>query len=201
MHHGGNNRVVVVSPQFCMPQQTVLVMQEQAGFKSDDFTITDATGRPIFKLSAAVCSIGNKRQLLDAYGTPLLHMERKMMSLHGTWLLLRPSDGAKLAELKSSLMSLTPSIKVYLNDGDKEPDYVIKGDFRSKRFSICQRTHGSDVPIAQVQKESRFANSTAFLMSMVTDAQKYFVTIEPGVDAAFVVALATLCDEIYNDKE
>jgi hypothetical protein len=34
---------------------------------------------------------------------------------------------------------------------------------------------------------------------MVTDAHKYFVTIEPGVDAAFVVALATLCDEIYND--
>jgi hypothetical protein len=37
--------------------------------------------------------------------------------------------------------------------------------------------------------------------SMMTDAQKYFVTVEPGVDAAFVVALATLCDEIYNDKE
>jgi hypothetical protein len=183
-----------------MPQQTVLVMQEQAGFKSDDFTITDATGvsgsssmciqqqqqqheeedtlsapacmhnspaaallhapqplslpecysskhttciplciayththnpftrhalklcsccsccccccccagRPIFKLSAALFSIGSKRQLLDAYGSPLLDMERKMLSLHGTWLLLRPSDGMKLAELKSSLMSLTP---------------------------------------------------------------------------------------------
>jgi hypothetical protein len=65
-------------------------------------------GRPFFKLSAALFSIGNKRQLLDAYGTPLLHIERKMLSLHGTWLLLRPSDGAKLAELKSSLMSLTP---------------------------------------------------------------------------------------------
>jgi hypothetical protein len=36
--------LAVVSPQFCMPQQTVLVMQEQAGYKSDDFTITDATG-------------------------------------------------------------------------------------------------------------------------------------------------------------
>jgi hypothetical protein len=34
---------------------------------------------------------------------------------------------------------------------------------------------------------------------MVADVQKYFVTIEPGVDAAFVVALATLCDEIFND--
>jgi hypothetical protein len=65
-------------------------------------------GRPFFKLSAALFSIGNKRQLLDAYGTPLLHMERKMLSLHGTWLLVRPSDGARVAELKSSLMSLTP---------------------------------------------------------------------------------------------
>jgi hypothetical protein len=37
--------LAVVSPQFCMPQQTVLVMQERADvFKSDDFTITDATG-------------------------------------------------------------------------------------------------------------------------------------------------------------
>jgi uncharacterized protein YxjI len=65
-------------------------------------------GRPFFKLSAALFSIGNKRQLLDAYGSPLLHMERKMLSLHNTWLLVRPSDGAKVAELKPSMMSLTP---------------------------------------------------------------------------------------------
>jgi hypothetical protein len=32
-----------------------------------------------------------------------------------------------------------------------------------------------------------------------TGSSKYFVTIEPGVDAAFVVALATLCDEIFHD--
>jgi hypothetical protein len=50
----------------------------------------------------------NKRQLLDAYGSPLLHMERKMISLHDTWLLVRPSDGARIAELKPALMSLTP---------------------------------------------------------------------------------------------
>jgi ADP-ribosylglycohydrolase len=39
-----------------------------------------------------------------------------------------------------------------------------QGDFRSKRFSIYQRTRGSDVPIAQVERESRFASSTSFLM-------------------------------------
>jgi hypothetical protein len=36
--------------------------------------------------------------------------------------------------------------------------------------------------------------------SKLTGAQKYFVTIEPHVDAAFVVALATLCDEIFHDQ-
>jgi hypothetical protein len=40
----------------------------------------------------------------------------------------------------------------------------MQGDFRSKSFSIYQRTRGSDVPIAQVQRESRFASSTSFLM-------------------------------------
>jgi hypothetical protein len=34
----------------------------------------------------------------------------------------------------------------------------------------------------------------------LTGAQKYFVAIEPNVDAAFVVALATLCDEIFHDQ-
>jgi hypothetical protein len=65
-------------------------------------------GRTVFKLSAATFSSRNKRQLLDAYGSPLLHMERKRLSLHGTWLLVRPSDGARIAELKPAMMSLTP---------------------------------------------------------------------------------------------
>ncbi len=35
----------------------------------------------------------------------------------------------------------------------------------------------------------------------MTDASKYFVSIEPGVDAAFIVALATLVDEFYHDNQ
>jgi hypothetical protein len=30
---------------------------------------------------------------------------------------------------------------------------------------------------------------------------KYMVTIEPGVDAAFIIALATLVDEVFNDQQ
>jgi hypothetical protein len=32
------------------------------------------------------------------------------------------------------------------------------------------------------------------------ETNKYFVTIEAGVDAAFAVALATLCDEMFHDQ-
>jgi hypothetical protein len=31
------------------------------------------------------------------------------------------------------------------------------------------------------------------------NVNKYYVTIEPGVDAAFIVALALLSDEIFHD--
>lgn len=177
-------------------------MQEQFGmFRNDDFNITDTSGRPFFRLAAAAFSVGGRRQLLDANNMPLLNMEKKMLSFRGRWFMTRADTGARVAELKPALMSLTPSITVYLNDGDREPDFEIKGDFRSKRFSISQRVPGrGEVQIASVERESRFASGTAFMMSVVTDAQKYFLTIEPGVDAAFVTALATLCDEIFNDK-
>jgi hypothetical protein len=33
----------------------------------------------------------------------------------------------------------------------------------------------------------------------LTTCDKYFLTISPGVDAAFMVALATLVDEIVHD--
>jgi hypothetical protein len=38
-----------------------------------------------------------------------------------------------------------------------------QGDFRGKRFSIHQCLVGSDLPIAKVERASRFASSTAFL--------------------------------------
>jgi hypothetical protein len=41
--------------------------------------------------------------------------------------------------------------------------WVTQGDFRGKRFSICQCTRGTDLPIAQVERESHFASSTTFL--------------------------------------
>jgi hypothetical protein len=37
--------------------------------------------------------------------------------------------------------------------------------------------------------------------SKLTSASRYFVTIHPGVDICFIVALATLIDEIFQDQK
>jgi hypothetical protein len=91
-------------------------------------------------------------------------------------------------------------MQVYLNDGDKEEDFLIKGNFRAKHFEIIQKAGRQERRIASVKKESKFSSATAFLKSQLTDADKYFVTIEAGVDCAFVVALGILCDELFQDK-
>ena len=91
-------------------------------------------------------------------------------------------------------------LQIYLNDGDKEEDFLIKGNFKNKHFQFFQLLRkGKDPrPIAKVEKESSFASTTAFLRNQLLDTSTYYLTIEPGVDCAFIAALATLCDEIFN---
>jgi hypothetical protein len=82
-------------------------MQEQLGtFRGDNFSITDAEGRPFFMLAAAP-SISGQRVLLDVYKTPVLQMERKMPSMRGTWLVNRASDRVRVASVRPS-MGLSP---------------------------------------------------------------------------------------------
>jgi hypothetical protein len=79
----------VVDPRFCLPQQTVLVMQEQLGaFRNDNFSITDAQGRPFFNLQAAI-SLSSSRQLLDMYNTPILQV--CICLVHAAWTVLPSS--------------------------------------------------------------------------------------------------------------
>lgn len=100
----------VVDPRFCFPQQITLVMQEQMGwFRNDDFVITDTAGRPYFNLAAAPISFSESRQLLDVYNTPLLHMQRKVMSLRGSWHINRATDRLCVARVKPAFFSFTPS--------------------------------------------------------------------------------------------
>ncbi|KIZ03657.1 hypothetical protein MNEG_4300 [Monoraphidium neglectum] len=149
--------------------------------------------------------MSDKRVLMDASGQSVVGMAKKLLSMKPTWIMYRGASfaqGTQVAVVKAH-HSLTPSVSVYLNDGDKESDFKIRGNFRSKRFAITQKlgSGGQERPIAEVKKESKFSSVTAFLTSAMTAADNYFIHIEPGVDAAFIVAIAVLVDELFHDEK
>jgi len=50
-------------------------------------------------------SSAGKKHLYDAEGRSLVDLDKKMVSLHGTWLLTRSADGSRIAEVKPSKKS------------------------------------------------------------------------------------------------
>lgn len=206
---GPGGEVAVIDRRFCLPQAVDLVLQETptmgaSSYGGDNFAVTDTQGRVYFYQAARTFSARDRRVLLDASGQPVVGMARKHLALKPTWLVYRGgsfSDAALVARVASNF-SLAPSVSVYLNDGDAESDFKLRGDFRSKRFTFSQKLGGGrERAVAAVRRESRFASAAAFLAAAVARADKYFLSIEPGVDAAFIVALALLCDELFHDPE
>ncbi len=110
------------------------------------------------------------------------------------------AQGARIAEVKPALMSITPSFKVYFNDGDDTADLIAKGNFRARSFTINHKPRGGqERVVATVKKESSYSSMESFMRNSMLDAQSYFLHVEPGVDVAFMAALATLIDEMFHD--
>lgn len=72
---------------------------------------------------------------------------------------------------------------------------------RAKKFTVVRKVEGGkDVTVATVKKEGRFSSVSAFMRSTLADTDTYYLTVEAGTDAAFMVALVTLIDEMFHDK-
>lgn len=110
------------------------------------------------------------------------------------------NESARICEVQPKTMTMSPYVRIFLNDGDKNEDYYCKGNFLAKKFAVYQKVPGTDKLLAEVKKESSFANAASYINNKMFNAQSYFITIKPGVDAAFVVAIAALMDEIYRDN-
>lgn len=200
--------MAVIDSRFCYPFPLELILQEGMslgmGYGGDSFTATDHHGHLYFRQAARFMSLSDKRVLADAGGRPLVGMAHQLIALKNTWLVYRGDsfdERTRVATVKANF-SFSPSVSVYLNDGDKDSDFKIRGNFLAKNFTVSQKLPGGgERVVATVKKESKFASMDAFMVASFTGANKYFVHIETGVDAAFMVALAALVDEMFNDKQ
>eukprot|EP00158_Paraphelidium_tribonemae_P004438 Partr_v1_DN26755_c1_g1_i4_m8937 putative Pfam:DUF567 len=194
----------VIEQTYCSPAQMTLVVEEKMSFSGDDFSAYDTNGRLWFKMDSKAFSFNSRRTLVDVTGKPVLTLSRKAFSMSGKWNLFRGASDDKSAQILSiepKLFSLSPSIKIYLNDGDREPDFFCKGDFRAKRFQVLHRYNGQDIQIAEISKESKFSSMSAFVKSQYSDKNKYFLNIVQGADTALIVALCVVVDELCHDQQ
>ena len=105
--------VAIVDRKFCLPQQTMLILREgRGGYSQDSFHVADANGTTYFQLDPKMFSMSQKRTLLDAYGQPCIILEQKLTSLRGSWVMKNGYTGAKVAEVKPAMLSLSPTVKV-----------------------------------------------------------------------------------------
>jgi uncharacterized protein YxjI len=189
----------IVSSQQVVSQPTQLRLMEKVSLSGDDFKVCDSTGRCWFSLDSKTFSFRDSRVLKDQTGKDLLVMKQMMFTLGMKWQANAP-DGTRLFTIEPKFFSLTPKIRIFLSDGDRDADFELRGSFMNGKrdFSIVDVRGGRDTTIAECKKERAFSSVGAFFNNMI-DKDCYYLNLNQGADAAFCVAICLLLDEFYHE--
>jgi uncharacterized protein YxjI len=180
--------VVVVAPQYCLPHELSLAVTKNLRSSSrGDWTIRDPEGNILFKVDGTVRAVASRRDLLDDKGYKLIHMQRKRKFLHPFWHMYTGDSDQLICKVKKST-------NVFLASNTTEtPDFTVEGNFFKRNLKILRGQQA----IAQVTPQATFTNAPI-------DKDTFGVTVFPGGDYAFVIALLVIVtlDAIYchNDQ-
>ncbi|KAH9536355.1 hypothetical protein CY35_17G103200 [Sphagnum magellanicum] len=186
--------VVVTGPQYCLPHETTFAISKKViSFSGGDWTITDAaSGRKVFKVDGRLFSVRATKHLRDTAGHQILRMQKKFFTIHEGWLVYG-NNNQLICTVKRTTPSriapeLIPSMDVFLASNTTEvvPDFQLKGSFFERSLTLLRRGQ----VLAQVMrrftsKNLRFGN------------ESFGVTVSPGGDHAFVLALIFIMDSVY----
>lgn len=192
---GQNNRsVAVIGQQFCAPYPVQLTLQRKGGisFSGDNFKALDSVGNLLFTVEGPAFSYREKRILRDQAGIPLLTMRRKLMTIRGTWEAYR-GEGTEEQNLlfiarRSNVWQWTTSLNVYLGSSS-QTDFKVKSSYLQRSCTIYQGA----TAIAEIARKYTVSN-------VLSRKDTYAITVHPGIDQAFVVALTLLLHEISESS-
>jgi uncharacterized protein YxjI len=165
------------------------VTKKVLSFSGGDWTISDPAGNILFRVDGKVWTVRNRMYVLDAAGYKVISMQRKILSLHAVWhMYAGDSEQLVCTVKKSSILQLRPSMNVFLasNTTESMPDFTLKGNFLERNLTIFR---GQEA-IAQVTRQITFTN-------LLIDKDTFGITVFPGGDYAFVIALLVIMDAIY----
>jgi len=190
----------VLGAQYCFPEEREFLVCEKLSLfgSGDSFSVSDNNGNSVFKVSSSLMSATDKLKLKDTQtGEVVAHIRKKLLGVGDSWVVETPA-GAHVAIIKDPMFNILASLDVKLAD---RTTLEVEGGFLQKSFNIKRERLGFDPIIATVKKESKFAGTSAFIREHVLDKQSYYVRVEPGEDAALMVCIAVVIDEMYNEEQ
>ncbi|KAL2337636.1 hypothetical protein Fmac_012082 [Flemingia macrophylla] len=188
----------IINPKYCAPYNMELSIVKKVLTLADSFTVTDVTGKTLFKLKGSLISLHDHRLLLDAAGQTLLTIRRKIMTAHDRWQVFR-GESMEHKDLifsvkRSSIFQLKTKLDVFLANNTKEQvcDFKVKGSWFERS---CVVYAGESLNIVAQMHKKHTVQSIAF------GKDNFMVTVYPNVDYAFIVALILILDEINKDSQ
>lgn len=192
--------LAVVDARFCAAGAATLAVAKALSMSGSDFAVTDAaTGAPVLRVDGVLFSLRRRCVLVDADRRPVLTVQESALMLNTRWKVFR-GDSTRRRDLmfsvvKPSVIQLRGLTKVSVflasNDAEQACDFRITGSYHD---GACAVSLGdSDTVIAKIDR--RFS-----VVSALLGKNSYSVTVNPGIDYAFVVALVVILDEMHYQR-
>ncbi|KAF5343429.1 hypothetical protein D9758_011857 [Tetrapyrgos nigripes] len=177
-------------------EEFVLKLQEKRlSVSGDDFYINDAAGNPFLHCKGKFFSLRSRMEFYDLRGQLLFIVKRKLMSMHITFEGHTPDESKVLFTVKNSWRTFgSARAKItFTNIDGQETELALRGDFFDRKASV---TLGDPEGPLLCRISRSFLNKRYLL----TGKDTYYLTIAPGVDAAFMAAICVCLDEKENES-
>ncbi|WP_369461576.1 LURP-one-related/scramblase family protein [Thermoclostridium stercorarium] len=145
----------------------------------DSYTIKNEFGEDCFIVYGRIFSLGDKLHLTDMQGRELFYIEQRIFRLLPEYTIYR--NGVPVAQVKKNFTLFRPSFTITSVFGE----YSIEGNFWAYDFTVFK----NGAPVAIVSKK------------WFTFSDTYGVSVDDSEDAAFILALVIVLDQVYHDGE
>eukprot|EP00891_Asterochloris_glomerata_P009181 jgi/Astpho2/9181/Aster-x0387 len=186
----GAHMIPVIDPQFCLPQEVVYLIKE------DLMSASDLQDNKRFILDAHAMSIKSARELKTVHGQTVASMTKKMMK--DFWLICKGAGASKdnrVASMRKDKVHNQDCASIFLTNNaslhfaNAMPDYQARGDLKARAFHIFYRGQQC---CAEISRKESTTNK-------MTGKDAYAIRILPGFDAAFLLCICCLLDELFSD--
>ena len=194
-------------PKFCLSFPKTFHIREKLRMNRDDcFKVYDSDGVECFKVSNPLKTMRGKHVISNVDGEELVKLKKKLLAIHPTWHINSGHNlESRLATLVFEFTLLKKKCHVYVYDTpypheDDNTDYehlrprlLIKSDTTGRDFKVYDEAT-NDV---YAETSKRHIGTTELLM----EKDDYKVTVTPGVDVLFMVALTLMYEYALSDIE